>query len=164
MATPQTFTMASPPSSTHGFGVDRRYAPITHCTPPQIRQISRWHTHYGASTTDSLSLHRPVLLAEPGPSGSTGPSRRCQGCFPPTSGVPERELPSASFRLLRQSDGAGLPPPRDDAAPRGARIRACTSSVLLPLLNLRRPATLVAPSVYETDGGPALLLCGVVVF
>ncbi len=25
-----------------------------------------------------------VLLAGPGPSGSTGPSRRCQGCFPPT--------------------------------------------------------------------------------
>lgn len=25
----------------------------------------------------------PVLLAGPGPSGSTGPSRRCQGCFRP---------------------------------------------------------------------------------
>lgn len=26
-----------------------------------------------------------VLLAGPGPSGSTDPSRRCQGCFPPTA-------------------------------------------------------------------------------
>ena len=30
-----------------------------------------------------------VLLAGPGPSGSTDPSRRCQGCYPPEPSVPE---------------------------------------------------------------------------
>ena len=41
MATPQSFTMASPPDRSTGFGVDqhRRTAPITRCTPAPIRQV-----------------------------------------------------------------------------------------------------------------------------
>ena len=38
------------------------------------------------------------MLAEPGPSGSAGPPRRCRGCLPPCSPVPEIELPPASPR------------------------------------------------------------------
>ena len=37
-----------------------------------------------------------VLLAGPGPSGGTGPSRRCQGCFPPSPPLQRFRLPSAS--------------------------------------------------------------------
>ena len=34
-----------------------------------------------------------VLLAGPGPSGSAGPSRRCQGCFPPSPASPGSGCP-----------------------------------------------------------------------
>jgi hypothetical protein len=39
-ATPQAFTVASPPEHRPGFGVDRRLAAtVTHCTPAHIHQI-----------------------------------------------------------------------------------------------------------------------------
>jgi hypothetical protein len=39
-ATPQTFTMASPPAKLPGFGVDRPPIPaVTHCTPAHIHQV-----------------------------------------------------------------------------------------------------------------------------
>jgi hypothetical protein len=38
-ATPQTFTMASPPARQAGYGVDHPQRMITHCTPAHIRQI-----------------------------------------------------------------------------------------------------------------------------
>jgi hypothetical protein len=39
-ATPQAFTVASPPEHRPGFGVDRRLAAtITHCAPARIHQI-----------------------------------------------------------------------------------------------------------------------------
>jgi hypothetical protein len=44
-----------------------------------------------------------VLLAGPGPSGGTGPSHRCRGCFPPSlapprSGCPQLHRPAATGR------------------------------------------------------------------
>src|SRR5712672_1238471 len=48
---------------------------------------SRRH-RYGASPADSLALRLLTLLAGPGPSGSTGPSRRCRGCSPPSPAIP----------------------------------------------------------------------------
>jgi hypothetical protein len=39
MATPQTFTMASPPTRQTGFGVDHPYQAVAHCTPAHIHQI-----------------------------------------------------------------------------------------------------------------------------
>ena len=46
-------------------------------------------------------VHLSVLLAGPGPSGSTGPPRRCQGCCPPSpasprSGCPQLHQPAAT--------------------------------------------------------------------
>ena len=38
-------------------------------------------------------VHLLVLLAEPEPSGSTGPSRRCRGCLPPSPVSPRSGCP-----------------------------------------------------------------------
>ena len=38
-------------------------------------------------------VHLSVSLAGPGPSGSAGPSRRCQGCFPPSPASPGSGCP-----------------------------------------------------------------------
>jgi len=48
-------------------------------------------------------VHLSVLLAGPGPSGSTDPSRRCQGCCPPSlssqrSGCPQLQRLAATSR------------------------------------------------------------------
>src|SRR6266511_334261 len=40
------------------------------------------------------SLHRPALLAEPEPSGSPGPPRRCRGCSHPPWRLPGQVAPS----------------------------------------------------------------------
>lgn len=61
--------------------------------PAQIRQIWSRYYAYGASTTGSLSLHLLTSLAGPGPSGSTDPSRRCRGCFPPSPAIPGSGCP-----------------------------------------------------------------------
>jgi hypothetical protein len=42
------------------------------------------------------ALHRPALLAGPGPSGSADPSRRCQGCSHPPCRLPGRAALSFS--------------------------------------------------------------------
>src|SRR4051794_12394585 len=63
-----------------------------------------------------------VSLAEPEPSGSTGPPRRCRGCFHLPRRLPDRAAPSFTAPLRRRG-GEGLPPPLGSAAPRGARCR-----------------------------------------
>jgi hypothetical protein len=96
MPTPQSFSMASPPSLAHGFGVDpeqhtaRDHALLTGPDPPD----SSRHFDYGASATDSLSLRPLALLAGPGPSGSTGPPRHCRGCSRPPRRSPAQAAPS----------------------------------------------------------------------
>src|SRR6266511_1255869 len=57
--------------------------------PPGLSRLSA----YGASTTGSLSLHLLTSLDEPAPSGSSGTSRRCQGCFPPSPAFPRSDCP-----------------------------------------------------------------------
>src|SRR5918998_1009682 len=61
-------------------------------TGPYPPDLSRPHA-YGTSTTGSLSLHLLVLLAGPGPSGSTDPSRRCRGRLPPSPAFPGSGCP-----------------------------------------------------------------------
>jgi hypothetical protein len=51
------------------------------------------HNGYGTSATGSLALHLLVSLAGPDPSGSTEPSRRCRGCFPPSPVSPGSGCP-----------------------------------------------------------------------
>ena len=75
-------------------------------------------------------VHLLVSLAEPAPSGSTGASRRCRGCLPPSpaspgSGCPQLHRPAATGRRWRS-----LTPTRF-MAPRGARWRSTRISVSL---------------------------------
>ncbi len=72
---------------------DRRHQPVqefsarhrradARCYPAQIRQVRAGGSLEGRSAAGS-SRTPSVSLAEPGPSGSAGPPRRCQDCFPP---------------------------------------------------------------------------------
>jgi hypothetical protein len=95
--TPQIVTVASPPAPLTGFGVDpiptsQQDAGHALHTGPYPPDLSRPHA-YETLTTDSLSLHLLVLLAGPGPSGSTDPSRRCRGHLPPSPAFPGSGCP-----------------------------------------------------------------------
>ena len=73
-ATPQAFTMASPPLELNGFGVDPPPGCRALHTGPYPPGWSRLRG-YGASDTDSLTLHLLTSLDEPAPSGSTSTAR-----------------------------------------------------------------------------------------
>jgi hypothetical protein len=75
---------------------------VVHCkTGPYPPDLSR-HAAYEALALVPR-VHLLVSLAEPAPSGSTGTSRRCQGCFPPSpaspgSGCPQLHPAAATAR------------------------------------------------------------------
>ena len=86
-------------------------------------------------------LRLSVLLDEPEPSGSAGPSRRRQSCSRP----PPRFQGQAALSFiepLRQPEGGVLPTPLDHVAPRGAQCSADAHVLDLPV---RLPST--APNV-----------------
>ena len=72
------------------------------CCPARIHQVGAGSTLEGdQSLVQSLRLS--VSLAGPGPSGGPDPSRRCQGCFPPSptplgSGCPQLHRTAATAR------------------------------------------------------------------
>lgn len=75
-------------------------------------------------------VHLLVSLAEPVPSGSPDPSRRCRGCLPPSpaspgSGCPQLHRPAATGRRWRSFT------PTRFVAPRGARCRNARISTSL---------------------------------
>ncbi|MFL6130453.1 MAG: site-specific integrase [Mycobacteriales bacterium] len=72
------------------------YAPL----PAQIHQVRAGAASRGCHTPVPRVL-LSIPLAEPGPSGSTGPSRLCQGCSHPPRHHPDQAAPS-STPLLRQ--------------------------------------------------------------
>ena len=81
------------PSASPGRGSDRRAINSGHLlhTGPYPPGLSRLIAYGASSLVPRVCLL--VLLAGPGPSGSTGPSRRCQGCFPPSPAVPGSGCP-----------------------------------------------------------------------
>ena len=125
-ATPQTFTMASPPAKLPGFGVDRPPIPaITHCTPAHIHQV-------GAGS--SLTERRHWFLSYTFPSRLPDPHRLAVPARPVVvraASRPPRRLPdqtALSFtQLLRQPGGGVLSPPLGHIASRGAQFRRRTT-------------------------------------
>ena len=102
-ATPQAFTVASRPATSPSPGVPRTQRAGARCDPAQIRQVRAGGLLLRSVQPLVPHVHLSVLLAGPGPSGSAGPSRRCQGCFHPPlrpdgSGCPQLHRPAATGR------------------------------------------------------------------
>ena len=115
---------------------DRRHHPAEEfsvhshrCAPPPSPYPPDWSwwTSLERRLTLVPHVHLPVLLAGPGPSGSTGSSRLCQGCLPPRPSVPTGRAALSFFRLLRQPQGGVLSSPHGSRAPRGARCQRSTA-------------------------------------
>jgi len=108
--TPQTFSVASPPSAAHGFGVDHRHTPGRHALhpgpyPPDLSQalLTRLqpliHSRYA---TDLASRTRTVWQYQHVPALS--------GLLPALTSAPRIRLPPASIRPLRRPKRKGLSP------------------------------------------------------
>jgi hypothetical protein len=98
--TPQAFPVASLVAKVVTFGVaatmilsGARRALLT--GPPSAR-FEPALPLAGVPPLVHYALHRPALLAGPGPSGSADPSRRCQGCSHPAWRLPGRAALSFS--------------------------------------------------------------------
>jgi hypothetical protein len=73
-------------------------------------------------------VYLPASLTAPGPSGSTGPARLCQGCSRPPRRPPGRAALSFTPPLRRQGDGGLSPPSENSSASRRTSTGARTSS------------------------------------
>src|SRR5205823_791296 len=116
-ATPQTFTMASPPAKLPGFGVDRPPIPaITHCTPAHIHQVGAGSSlterrHWFLSYTFPSRLPDPHRLAVPARPvvvrAASRPPRRLPGqtalSFNPAAATARRRSPLTPARSHRAS-------------------------------------------------------------
>ena len=120
-STPQAFLVAS--RSARLTGRRSRVLPARSVRALPARPISaRFEPRTGLEGVPPLvhcALHLSALLAEPGPSGSTDPSRRCRGCSRPHprlrgQAAPSFKQPAATGRPV----GPFIPP--DQIAPRGA--------------------------------------------
>lgn len=113
-----TGNITQPESSRHG----PQAIPVRAATQPTSARLELVVILRGFQP---LVPHVPlsVSLAEPGPSGSTDPPRRCRGLLPALPGVSRMRLPPATTGPLRRPGGEGLPPPLGSRAPRGARSR-----------------------------------------
>jgi hypothetical protein len=132
-----------PPQHRHGYTADlHRGLPIGDITRPRSSphgiavQVGAAHQPESArlELEGLLRGFQPLVphvrlsvsLAGPRPSGSAGPSRRCQGCFRPHP-RPGIRLPSATAGSLRRAGGGALPSPLGSGAPRDARRRRPTT-------------------------------------
>jgi hypothetical protein len=91
------------------FSTTRRQR-IRTATSPYPPDLSWWAVK--RRQTLISRVHLPVLLTGPAPSGSTDPSRRCQGCSHPPQRLPGQAAPSFT-QPLRRSGDEGLSPPLD---------------------------------------------------
>jgi hypothetical protein len=77
------------------------------CYPAQICQIRAGGLLLRSFQTLVSHVHLPITLAGPRPSGSTGPSRRCQGCCPPSPVSPGSGCPQ--LRVARCDEPQAVP-------------------------------------------------------
>jgi hypothetical protein len=128
--TPQAFPVASLVAKVVTVGVAARHAavrrPACAADRPTSARFEPALPLAGVPPLVHSSLHRPALLAGPGPSGSADPSRRCQGCSHPPRRLPRRAALSFTG-LLRQANGGPFIPP-GHVALRGAPTRPRTRS------------------------------------
>jgi hypothetical protein len=123
--TPQTFSVASPPSAAHGFGVNPWPNTSSHALHPRpLSARFEPGTHYEASATDSLALRTLALLAGPAPSGSTSTSRHCRGCFPPSPAFPGSGCPQLQSGRYDDPKGRVSHPSRHSSASWRTRHRS----------------------------------------
>ena len=117
-----------------------RSLPGSSCPPPRefpteppagARRLQPRSTRFRAGAA-SRGCHTPVPrvllsvpLAGPEPSGSTGPSRRCQGCSHPPRHHPDQAAPSSAV-LLRQDQRRRSLTSTRTTAPHGAHMRCGT--------------------------------------
>ena len=83
----------------------------TRLASPYRPGLSWWFSLEGVPPLVQIDLPLPVLLAEPEPSGSAGPSRRCRGCSCPVRRL-SNQAASSFADLLRQTVRGFLPPTR----------------------------------------------------
>jgi hypothetical protein len=92
--TPQAFPVASLVAKVVTVGVaahrDHHRCPACAADRPTSARFEPALPLAGVPPLVHCSLHRPALLAGPGPSGSADPSRRCQGCSHPAWRLPGR--------------------------------------------------------------------------
>ncbi len=124
---------------------------------PHPPDWSRRH-RYGASTTDSLALRLLTLLAGPGPSGSTGPSRRCRGCSRPPRRSPDQAA-SSFTRPLRRPGGGALPSPHEYSEVGPERPAGVTTGGSLRAASRTRRAPQSAPGSPQASGGSVVISC-----
>ena len=107
-ATPQAFTVASrsATSTDQRVTAHNNWCSGVRCCAAPIRQVRA--AGYLEELSDAVPHVRlSVSLAGPGPSGGTGPSRRCQGCFPPLP--PFRAWAALSFNVSAATDTRRCP-------------------------------------------------------
>jgi hypothetical protein len=92
--TPQAFPVASSGTKAVTLGVAAHHDPLRcpACAAdrPTSARFEPALPLAGVPPLVHCALHRPALLAGPGPSGSADPSRRCQGCSHPAWRLPGR--------------------------------------------------------------------------
>jgi hypothetical protein len=115
-STPQTFLVATQtgaiirPRSPGGGHLRPRVTPRPSPHPPD----SSWCVRLRGFMTLVPHVHLSVLLAGPEPSGSTSPSRRCQGCLPPSplspgSGCPQLQPNRCDDQAMQVSHLHSIP-------------------------------------------------------
>jgi hypothetical protein len=92
--TPQPFSVASPPTDSLGFGVDRRSPPAGHALHPgpYPPALSR-HSSYGASTTGSLVVPPSGLACRTRPVWQSQTVPALSGLLPPSPAFPGSGCP-----------------------------------------------------------------------